>query len=113
MRSRDGGAACGGGVAAAPTIPLANIRGGGPADLVAKRDLAVRRLTTGKGEYEGVYVRPDPRGVDADPDGLVIYDQREVTDAAADDGGYLGSAAGAAVLADTRVWTLANNAAPV
>ena len=65
------------GVDAAEKATLDQIRGSEVADRIAKRDLAVRRLTTGKGEYEGVYVRPDPRGIDVDPHGRVIYDQRE------------------------------------
>ena len=90
------------GVDAAEKATLDQIRGSEVADRIAKRDLAVRRLTTGKGEYEGVYVRPDPRGIDVDPHGRVIYDQREVTDA-----DYLHGDAGE-VLADRRRWLAAD-----
>ena len=78
-------------------------------DAVAARDLAVRRLTQGKGEYEGGYVQPDPRGVDRDPQGKVIYDNREITAADRRPDGYLAQSPDSGeVMEDTRLWKFAS-----
>ena len=82
-------------------VSLANIASGDPSAVVAKRELAMRRLSSGKGEYEGAYIRPDPRGVDADAHGEKIYDQRALAPDDVRAGGYL---AGASALTDNRVW---------
>jgi hypothetical protein len=52
--------------------------GATPADITERRKLAAARLTSGEGEYEGRYVRPDPRGVDTDPHGKFVFDQRMI-----------------------------------
>ena len=82
-----------------------------PAAAQALRGLAVNRLSTGKGEYEGMYVQPDPRGVDEDPEGLRIYDLRTLTDVdvAAGAQSYANAAGGDVALVETRHWSAARN----
>ena len=72
------------------------------------RGLAIKRLSTGRGEYEGVYVQPDVRGVNDDPDGLRIYDLRTRREADYNANGYVNAAADR-VLVETRHWSEARN----
>ena len=65
--------------------------------------LAVRRITTGEGEYEGVYVQPAVDGVDSDPVGTRIYDLRARRDVDFGVDGYVASGTGAQAVAETLV----------
>lgn len=74
------------------------------------KGLAIRRLSEGRGDYEGTYVQPDPRGVDEDPEGLRIYDNRtirQVPDLAANR--YVHAAGNTVALVETRHWAAARN----
>ena len=65
--------------------------------------LAVRRITTGEGEYEGVYVQPAVDGVDSDPVGTRIYDLRARRDIDFGVDGYVASGTDAQAPAETLV----------
>lgn len=73
------------------------------------RNLAVKRLSDGKGDYEGTSVQPDPRGVNDDPEGLVIYDRRTIRSQDLVAGGYV-NGGNNQVLAETRHWQAARPA---
>ena len=73
------------------------------------RGLAINRLSTGKGEYEGVYVQPDSRGVNEDPEGLRIYDLRTLREADYAPSHYVNAAGTDVALVETRHWAAARN----
>ena len=108
------------GIAGVPTTQVANTGYGtteedarvnspsDPSDTL--RGLAIRRLSDGKGEYEGTVVQPDPRGVDDDPEGLRIYDLRQIKDADRGNAGYVNAAGVDVALVETRHWSAARPA---
>ena len=78
-------------------------------------NLAIKRLSDGKGEYEGAFIQADTRGVDTDPEGKVIYDHRTIRVVDHEPGRYVNAGPNSAgqdlVLKETRYWTAATKAA--